>query len=187
MKFWNDAYPQLRDLAYVLLPSEIINLGERNFTESEIESIRKRSDGFALFNNEGYLLTELERVLRKKDVVFEKEIVDPNVGEIKGKTAYPGLVKGCVRLVVSREQISVLQSGEVLVTEMTNPDFVPAMKRALAVITDEGGVMCHAAIASRELRVPCIIGTKIATKVLKDGDLVEVDADRGIVKVINKK
>jgi pyruvate,water dikinase len=60
------------------------------------------------------------------------------------------------------------------------------MKKAGAIVTDEGGLTCHAAIVSRELRVPCVIGTKIATKVLKDGDLVEVDADRGIVKILGK-
>ena len=62
-----------------------------------------------------------------------------------------------------------------------------AMKKASAIITDEGGIICHAAIASRELKKPCIIGTKIATKILKDGDLVEVDADNGIVGILGKE
>ncbi len=66
---------------------------------------------------------------------------------------------------------------------MTDPDFLPAMKKASAIITDEGGITCHAAIVSRELKIPCIIGTRIATKVLKDGDLVEVDANKGIEMV----
>jgi pyruvate,water dikinase len=67
---------------------------------------------------------------------------------------------------------------------MTVPDLVSAMKRAAAIVTDEGGVTCHAAIISRELKKPCIIGTKVATKVFKDGDLVEVDANKGIVRII---
>jgi pyruvate,water dikinase len=70
---------------------------------------------------------------------------------------------------------------------MTSPDYVPAMKRAKAIITDEGGLLSHAAIMSREFGKPCIIGTKIATKILKDGMMVEVDADKGIVRIINKK
>ena len=70
---------------------------------------------------------------------------------------------------------------------MTNPTYVPAMQKAAAVITDEGGLLCHAAIVSRELKVPCIIGTKVATKVLKDGDRVEVDAKKGVVKILEKK
>ena len=67
---------------------------------------------------------------------------------------------------------------------MTTPDMVPIMKKAAAFVTDEGGITCHAAIVSREMKKPCIIGTKIATKILHDGQLVEVDANRGIVKII---
>jgi pyruvate,water dikinase len=70
---------------------------------------------------------------------------------------------------------------------MTRPEYISAMKKAAAIVTDEGGITCHAAIVSRELKKPCIIGTKIATKVLKDGDLVEVDADKGIVKILENK
>ena len=69
---------------------------------------------------------------------------------------------------------------------MTRPEFVPLMKKALAVVTDEGGITCHAAIVSRELRIPCITGTKNATRILKDGDLIEVDADNGVVKIIKR-
>ena len=68
--------------------------------------------------------------------------------------------------------------------EMTTPDFVPAMKKAAAIVTEQGGITSHAAIVSRELGVPCVIGTKIATRVLKDGDLVEVDANKGIVRKV---
>ncbi len=69
---------------------------------------------------------------------------------------------------------------------MTSPNFLQVLKAVNGIITDEGGITCHAAIISRELQTPCIIGTKIATKVLKDGDLVEVDAERGIVKILKK-
>jgi pyruvate,water dikinase len=67
---------------------------------------------------------------------------------------------------------------------MTRPEFVPLMKKAIAIVTDEGGITCHAAIVSRELKKPCIIGTKVATQVLKDGDMVEVDANSGIVRIL---
>ena len=70
---------------------------------------------------------------------------------------------------------------------MTRPEFVPAMRKAAAIVTDEGGVTCHAAIISRELGKPCIIGTKVATKALKDGQYVDVNANHGIVKVVDKK
>ena len=67
---------------------------------------------------------------------------------------------------------------------MTTPEMVPIMKKASAFVTDEGGVTCHAAIISREMRKPCIIGTKVATQLLKDGDMVEVDANSGFVKIL---
>ncbi|MEY2664432.1 MAG: hypothetical protein RIT04_240, partial [Candidatus Parcubacteria bacterium] len=76
------------------------------------------------------------------------------------------------------------EDGSVLVTSMTRPEFVPLMKKAIAIVTDEGGITCHAAIVSRELKKPCIIGTKVATQVLKDGDMVEVDANSGIVRIL---
>ena len=75
-----------------------------------------------------------------------------------------------------------MKKGDILVAGMTSPEFIVVMRKARAVITDQGGMTAHAAIVSRELRIPCLVGTKIATQVLQDGDLVEVDADRGIVK-----
>lgn len=78
------------------------------------------------------------------------------------------------------------QKGDILVSVATDPDIVPAMKKAAAIVTEQGGITSHAAIVSRELGIPCIIGTKIATRVLKDGDMVEVDANKGTVKKIGK-
>lgn len=75
-----------------------------------------------------------------------------------------------------------MKDGDVLISTATTPSIVSAMKKAAAIVTDEGGLTCHAAIVSRELKIPCIIGTKIATKVFKDGDRVEVDATKGIVR-----
>lgn len=79
-----------------------------------------------------------------------------------------------------------VKKGDILVSPMTTSAFMPAIKKATAIVTDEGGITCHAAIVSRELNTPCIIGTKIATQVLKDGDIVEVDANKGIVRLIKK-
>ena len=104
--------------------------------------------------------------------------------EIKGQTAFPGKVTGRARIIIDRRHANELQEGEILVTAMTSPDFVPAMKISAGIVTNEGGVLCHAAIMSRELRKPCVIGTKLATDVIKTGDLVEVDADKGVVKIL---
>ena len=99
----------------------------------------------------------------------------------KGLPASPGIGRGIVKNIKNLTEISQVEEGDILVTEMTNPDMVPAMKKARAVVTDEGGRTCHAAIVSRELQIPCIVGAKNATQVLKDGIEVTVDATRGIV------
>ncbi len=104
--------------------------------------------------------------------------------EIKGNCAYSGKIKGTVKIVNIPADMNKMNWGDILVSVATTPAIVPAMKKAAAIITDEGGVTCHAAIVSRELGVPCVIGTKIGTALLKDGDFVEVDADKGIVRKI---
>jgi phosphoenolpyruvate synthase/pyruvate phosphate dikinase len=106
--------------------------------------------------------------------------------EFKGQSAYPGKVRGTARLLRHSGEGEKLKDGEILVTYMTTPDFVPLMRRAVAVITEEGGITSHAAIVARELKKPCIIGTKHAMATLHDGDKVEVDADRGVVKILEQ-
>ncbi|MDO8581666.1 MAG: PEP-utilizing enzyme [bacterium] len=105
--------------------------------------------------------------------------------EVRGQVAYPGKVRGSVRIFKTSSDKVEFHEGDILITGMTTPDFVTIIKKAGAIITDEGGILCHAAIVSREMKKPCIIGTKIATKIFKDGDRVEVDAERGIVKKIS--
>ncbi len=100
---------------------------------------------------------------------------------LKGLGASPGIVVGTVRLLRGVEEMERLKAGEILVTTMTMPDMVPAMSRAGAIITDEGGMTCHAAIVSRELGVPCVVGTREATRTLVDGQEVTVDGKAGMV------
>jgi phosphohistidine swiveling domain-containing protein len=107
-----------------------------------------------------------------------------NVKLIKGKIANKGFVKGRVRIINTTAQMKKMKNKEILVSIMTTPRLVPAVKKAAAIITDEGGIVSHAAIISREFNIPCIVGTKYATKVFKDGDVVEVDANKGIVRKI---
>ncbi len=105
--------------------------------------------------------------------------------ELRGKSAYPGKVRGRVRVVLNPSEIENLEKGTVLVTGMTRPEYLHLFKDAVAVITDAGGVLSHAAITARELKKPCIIGTERATSVLHDGDMVEVDAGAGTVRIID--
>jgi phosphoenolpyruvate synthase/pyruvate phosphate dikinase len=107
------------------------------------------------------------------------------VKDVKGTTAYRGVVKGVVRVLKTVADIAQFQVGEILVANQTTPEYVPAMKKAAAMVTDQGGITCHAAIVSRELKIPTVIGTKVATQVLKDGDVVEVDAEKGIVSLLS--
>ncbi|MDN5358914.1 MAG: pyruvate, water dikinase [Candidatus Diapherotrites archaeon] len=100
---------------------------------------------------------------------------------LKGLPASPGYATGTVKIIHDLSELSKVQKGDVLVTTMTTPDMVPAMEKAAAIITDEGGMTCHAAIVSRELGIPAVVGTEKATKVLKDGDVVTVDAYKGLV------
>lgn len=111
-----------------------------------------------------------------KEKIIEKEL--------HGNSASLGKVIGKVRICKTKEDLENFEKDEILVAKMTRPEFVPAMKKAKAIITDEGGITSHAAIVSRELGIPCIIGTKVATTILKNGLLVEVDANHGIVKII---
>ena len=105
--------------------------------------------------------------------------------EVHGQTAFPGRVKGIVRL-GNAYIFHQIQPGEVIVSGMTTPEAIAYVKKAAAIVTDEGGITCHAAIVAREFKIPTIIGTKIATKVLKDGDYVEVDANKGIVRKLGR-
>jgi len=104
--------------------------------------------------------------------------------EVKGRAAYLGLVRGPAKIILTSADLSKLDKGDILITSMTTPNMVPAMGKAAAFVTDEGGITCHAAIVAREMKKPCITGTKIATRTFKDGDMVEVDANKGIVRKV---
>ena len=105
---------------------------------------------------------------------------------LRGSPCFGGFATGNVRVITTVEELSKMEQGKILVCPMTDPDYMPAIRKAKAIVTDEGGILCHAAIISRELKIPCIVGTKIATKVLKDDDFVEVHADKSIVNIIKE-
>lgn len=143
--------------------------------------LRQRDDRSAL------LVDPSGQLLRVGEEVVEVDQIIHGATEdeaIKGATAYPGHAKGTVRIIFDPTKSDHFQDGDILVTRMTRPEYLPIMKKAAAIVTDAGGILSHAAITSRELKKPCVIGTNKATKLLKDGDQVEVDADIGIVRII---
>ncbi len=157
---------------------ELVNLGEiieeHYGTPQDVE--------WAIENGRVYIVQSRpittireERVEEKAEEVEEGEVL------LRGLGASPGIGVGKVKIVLSKDEISKVEEGDVLVTTMTTPDMVPAMKKASAIVTDEGGLTCHAAIVSRELGVPAVVGTEKATKVLKDGMVVTVDGEKGVV------
>ncbi|UIP01179.1 phosphoenolpyruvate synthase [Halobaculum sp. CBA1158] len=100
----------------------------------------------------------------------------------RGLGASPGIVSGEVRIVTKLDHLDQVKEGDLIVTEMTMPDMVPAMKRAVGIVTDEGGMTSHAAIVSRELGVPAVVGTGSATSALSDGQVVTIDGDKGTIR-----
>ncbi|MFH0862470.1 MAG: PEP-utilizing enzyme [Candidatus Altiarchaeota archaeon] len=102
--------------------------------------------------------------------------------EVKGQVAYRGKAIGRARIIHVPKDMEKMRDGDILVSQATSPDLIMAMKKAAAIVTNTGGLICHAAITARELKIPCVVGTRIATEVFKDGDLVEVDATKGTVK-----
>lgn len=123
-------------------------------------------------------VTTTGEVKKQVDEIAKKERRKPI---LKGLPASPGMAAGPVQIIKSAKEIKKIDAGEILVTSMTTPDFVPAMKKAVAIVTDKGGQTSHAAIVSRELGVPCIVGAIKATQKLKNGQTITVNGSRGEV------
>ncbi len=173
---------------------ELLNLLEGNSTILDINNVEKRPIAFVIENNLFNIYVG-EKAKEIKDHLYSQNIQSninnglSNEELLKGNIANKGFAKGLVIVINENDygkysDIFKDKKDYILVAPMTRPEIVPFLSNAKAIITNEGGITCHAAIVSRELDIPCIIGTKNATKVLKDGDLVEVDANTGIIKII---
>ena len=151
----------------------------------DIKELEKRKKGFLLYS--GKIITEdIEGFLKKKSIELLEEEKAEKSSVIKGSTANKGLAKGKAKIVFEESQLSKVKEGDILIATMTTPNFLPAMQKASGFVTDEGGLLCHAAIVAREMNKPCVVGTRIATKSLKDGDMIEVDASKGIITILKK-
>jgi phosphohistidine swiveling domain-containing protein len=127
---------------------------------------------------------------KKADQIYHEEILKYkkvlHVSELKGQSVYKGKIMGKVFVALNERQFKKIPKGSILVCSMTRYHIVPFLKKISALVTEKGGITCHAAIIARELKVPTVIGTEHATDVFKTGDLVEVDAERGIVRLVKK-
>ncbi|HEX5455780.1 MAG TPA: PEP/pyruvate-binding domain-containing protein [Candidatus Saccharimonadales bacterium] len=169
-------YPQLNGIETFM--------GLKDLEKPDLNEIKLRKDDFYCFKNE-YINVDIGGFkIKYPNFVLKIDQINPNQKTIEGMIAYKGLVKGEVQVINLKKDVAKFQPGNILVAPMTTPHYLPAMKEASAFITDEGGVTCHAAIVAREMKTPCIIGTKIATQILKNGDLVEVDANKGVVTIL---
>ncbi|MBU0597979.1 hypothetical protein KKF61_03195 [Patescibacteria group bacterium] len=147
--------------------------------------VNSRTKGYILLRKYGQPVIVSQGQAIKK--IVKRELGSGTIVKEKvlmGLVGSTGKAKGRVQVIYTKHDLRKVKQGEVMVAVTTHPDFVPAMRKCKAIITDEGGLTCHAAIVARELKIPCVVGTKIATKIFKDGDVVEVDAINGIVRKI---
>ncbi|MFA6227079.1 MAG: PEP-utilizing enzyme [Candidatus Paceibacterota bacterium] len=167
---------------YLTFP-ELIEIAENLKAGISNDELNRRKSFFAfVLNGESYtLLSGSKSMADLMNITKEPE----RVSTLSGNIAFRGVVSGKAKVVYTGDDIKKVERGDILVAVMTFPNFIPAMEKAAAFVTDEGGILCHAAIVAREMKKPCITNTKIATKIFKDGDMVEVDAEKGIVKKIN--
>ncbi|KKQ27703.1 MAG: Phosphoenolpyruvate synthase/pyruvate phosphate dikinase [Candidatus Magasanikbacteria bacterium GW2011_GWC2_37_14] len=169
---------EYRDIFY-FIPPEVVELLNKKQKGNQ-ESIARRKDCFVLITNfEDRVFYEGEEA---KVIVDKIGVVSLETDEIKGQVAFSGKVTGIVKIVKGPDDFDKVNKGDILVAMSTQPNYVPILKKVAAIVTEEGGVLCHASVISRELEIPCIIGTKIVTQVLKDDDMVEVDAEKGVVR-----
>jgi len=171
--------PRRRQLKRKLTDPQIVELAKLGkkihkhyFYPQDIEWVFYKKKFYIVQSRPVTTLKEADGEKEDQSKIKEKPI-------LKGQAASPGLASGPVQKISSAKEINKIQKGDVLVAPMTSPDFVPAMKKVVAIITDKGGQTSHAAIVSRELGLPCIVGAKTATKDLKNNQMVTVDGSLG--------
>ncbi len=175
---------QTQEYANVLTCSEITAFLLTGAKPSEQE-LQKRLNGF-VYGNLGIKFVSVSEYAHLEG--FEiKQVNTQGISQVTGQVAFKGVAQGTARVILSKNDISLVQEGEILVAAQTSPDYMLALSKVVAFVTDEGGITCHAAIVSRELKKPCVIGTKIATSIIKTGDFIEVNADIGLVRVLRAK
>ena len=159
------------------LPSEVVSM--KSDVTNLKASLKKRQKSATIVGS-----VDKGIVVYDGEMIFPEGIDRRSKFEVRGRVACGGKAVGSARVLDRAEEIYKVNHGDVIVAPMTSPDFIPAIRRCVAIVTNFGGITCHAAIVAREFNIPCIVGTDNATERLTDGDLVEVDADNGVVRVL---
>ena len=171
-------YPYICILS--LTKKELYNFFEGAPLPPKKELEQRYQSSAMIFDEKGSQVFTGQALKKVEAIIFG----DKKTATLTGVGAFPGIVTGIARIINDPKKGGALKRGEILVSGMTRPEFLPIMRRAAAFVTDSGGVLCHAAIIAREMEKPCVIGTQMATKVIKDGQVIEVNATKGTVKVI---
>src|SRR5574339_584415 len=175
--------PESKSNAQVLTKDEILKLAEYGIMIEKYYGGQPQDIEFAIDDNGTITFVQTRAITTKAKERIEK-IDSSHYGKnklLQGTGASPGIVTGKVKLILRKDDITKIENGDIIVTTMTSPDLVPAMSKSAAIITDLGGRTCHAAIVSREMGIPAIVGTQKATRILRDAQEVTVDAYNGIV------
>ncbi len=183
------------DLMTYMTEEEILDLLDNKLTEEDLSSIIAKIKNGYLFvgtdNPETYgVYLDQALINEVSDFLLPKEEVSGEKVSLSGQVAFAvtEVVRGEIILVKDYRELKDLEAGaiagKILVAIQTRPQYLPYMNDVKAIITDEGGITCHAAIVARERKIPCLVGVKNATKILKNGDLVEVDTKQGIIKIV---
>lgn len=173
----------VNELKYAVAPEIPKIMAERTPTQGELG--QRKAGSVFIVTRDGYHVATGKEMEQVRRIMFGSQKLD-EIQDIRGLVASTGKVIGKAKILMSAQEVGKVVDGDILIAVMTRPDYVPAMKRAAAIVTDEGGITSHAAIVSRELGIPCIIGTKIATKIFHDGDTIEVNANHNWVRLRQK-
>lgn len=180
-------YKISEDNLYFYTTKDFENLLEGRKVEAREMSARRSNFLVHWSMEKGNILLMSGTNAKKIFSKYAKKKISREKMKFEGTVISSGKVTGKVKIILGMEDIKKVKKGNILVTTMTTPDYITALKKASAVVADEGGLTSHAAIVARELKIPGIVGTGIATQLLKDGDLVEVDADKGVVRILKRK
>lgn len=164
-----------------LTKEEIVDLLKGNQPDSNLINERIQHSVIICDHQELTILTGKDADKFEKDYLVK---LYAEKKEFKGRTASKGFAKGRVKVVLSLDDFGKVEKGDILTVMNSSPEFIPIMKKASAIIAEDGALSSHVSVISREFGIPCVVGLDVITKILKDGDLVEVDANKGIVRII---